>query len=328
LPEYRHLLVHLRPENDFILDPPQAQLICLHHKGKWSYGQSIRKLKRIIKAEKVQLVHSHLLLSTVLARQACGHRTPLISSYHSLLHEPSSPQYRPWLLGLDRLTYRKRFYTLFVSRTVQQSLAPRLGISQNQEVLPNYIADAFFEQQAQPDWSHRPLRIAVVGSFRPEKNHKLLLELLKNWREAPLHIDCWGKGPLRNALETEKEAYGLSKLHFPGDHPHLSQKLAAYDLLLAPSQHEGFGLAPAEAMAMGLPVLAADIPAFREVCGQAALFFDPKSWESLAEQLKGILGSQASPLPLIQGGKQQAKQFRRAPYLRRLREVYEDLMRG
>ena len=43
-----------------------------------------------------------------------------------------------------------------------------------------------------------------------------------------------------------------------------------------PSLHEGFGLTALEAMHAGTPVLAADIPALREVCGDAARFVDPR----------------------------------------------------
>ena len=42
-----------------------------------------------------------------------------------------------------------------------------------------------------------------------------------------------------------------------------------------PSLYEGFGLPPLEAMACGCPVLVSDIPVEREVCGDAALYFNP-----------------------------------------------------
>ncbi len=42
-----------------------------------------------------------------------------------------------------------------------------------------------------------------------------------------------------------------------------------------PSVYEGFGLPPLEAMACGCPVLASDIPVIREVCNDAAQYFNP-----------------------------------------------------
>lgn len=55
-----------------------------------------------------------------------------------------------------------------------------------------------------------------------------------------------------------------------------------------PSFYEGFGIPPLEAMACGCPVIASTASSVREVCGDAALYFDPKNPAELAQKLKDL----------------------------------------
>ena len=70
------------------------------------------------------------------------------------------------------------------------------------------------------------------------------------------------------------------------------QELAiAYQHALAflfPSLDEGFGIPLIEAMASRCPIIASDVPVFREVAGEAALFFDPHSVPGLVRAMKGV----------------------------------------
>ncbi|HXV31299.1 MAG TPA: glycosyltransferase family 4 protein, partial [Sinorhizobium sp.] len=72
------------------------------------------------------------------------------------------------------------------------------------------------------------------------------------------------------AFETElKERVakaGLAdRLHFVGEHTNIPDWYRALDLFIAPQRWEGFGLTPLEAMATGVPVVAADVGAFSEL---------------------------------------------------------------
>lgn len=63
--------------------------------------------------------------------------------------------------------------------------------------------------------------------------------------------------------------------------------------VVSPSFAEGFGFAVAQALPHGVPIVASDIPAHREVGGDAALYADPYDPEALAEQSLRVCGPDA-----------------------------------
>jgi glycosyltransferase involved in cell wall biosynthesis len=66
------------------------------------------------------------------------------------------------------------------------------------------------------------------------------------------------------------------------------------EMLLVPSYYEGFGFPILEAFVAGLPVLASDIPVFREVGTQAAAFADPHDASAWAAEIARIAGDPAT----------------------------------
>jgi glycosyltransferase involved in cell wall biosynthesis len=130
-----------------------------------------------------------------------------------------------------------------------------------------------------------------VGSLMPHKN---VDTLVRAFAQGGLDLDLVLAGPatpaeLRRLHDLIDELGCGDHVRHVGwiDDDELGRRYAGATAVVIPSVHEGFGLPVIEAMQLGVPVVASDIPAFREVAGNHALLvrhpLDPSSWrEALA----------------------------------------------
>lgn len=94
--------------------------------------------------------------------------------------------------------------------------------------------------------------------------------------------------------------------------------------LLFPSIYEGFGLPVVEAMALGTPVLTANVSSLPEVAGDAALLVDPYSIDALSRGIAALDAASALRSELSQRGREQAKKFSTTKYDERLKQLYQN----
>ncbi len=79
--------------------------------------------------------------------------------------------------------------------------------------------------------------------------------------------------------------------------------------LIYPSLYEGFGIPPLEAMCSGAAVICSNSSSLPEACGEAALYFDPKSEEELLKSMKIMIEDKKLRQELIAKGHKQSKKF-------------------
>ena len=104
----------------------------------------------------------------------------------------------------------------------------------------------------------------------------------------------------------------------------------AADALAFPSLKEGWGLAVLEAMSAGLPVVATDIPVFREYLtdGRDALLVPPADVDRLAEAMARLMADEALRRRLVKGGRQVAARYTWEATARRHLEIYDEVTRA
>lgn len=116
-----------------------------------------------------------------------------------------------------------------------------------------------------PNENKRKVKIVFAGRLHPQKGPDLLVEslylLLKNRPDLMWSIDMLGHGALQSTLESRAQDCGLENhITFQGGVSNVNDFLAAADIFVLPSRAEGMSNALLEAMAMGLPCIATNVP--------------------------------------------------------------------
>ena len=99
----------------------------------------------------------------------------------------------------------------------------------------------------------------------------------------------------------------------------------ACDVMLIPSTEEGFGTTIPEALTVGLPVVASDIPVFKEAFGKTILMEDPFDVKSLARAVQDAFEGKES---LAAAGKEKAKDYSYDAYKKRINDYYASLLKS
>ncbi|MCE0505475.1 glycosyltransferase family 4 protein [Roseivivax sp. GX 12232] len=165
------------------------------------------------------------------------------------------------------------------SRATAEDIARLTGRRENVVTAPLGVAVPRPGQAPEGPWTARPYFVAL-GTIEPRKNHGFLLDLWARLTEelgpkAP-HLLILGARGWRNAEVFARLDARPAHVHELGALPDaaVAALLAESRGLLFPSLAEGYGLPPAEAAALGVPVLCNSLPVLREVLGDKAVYAD------------------------------------------------------
>jgi glycosyltransferase involved in cell wall biosynthesis len=142
-----------------------------------------------------------------------------------------------------------------------------------------------------------PLRLLAVASVTPRKGHLLLVDALARLTELDWHLRCIGSltrdQATAAALRRAVAEHGIAeRVTLAGEHPpeRLAAEYQAADCFVLPSFHEGYGMAFAEALAHGLPIVAARAGAVPDtVPDSAGLLVPPGDAAALAAALRRFI---------------------------------------
>jgi len=141
------------------------------------------------------------------------------------------------------------------------------------------------------------LALLCVASLTPRKGHAVLFRALARLKDQPWRLRCAGSADLDPAtaagLSILADELGLAaRIEFPGqlDETALALEYQRADVFVLPSYHEGYGMALAEALAHGLPIISTTAGAIpNTVSVDAGLLVLPGDAAALAEALTRVM---------------------------------------
>jgi len=307
LPQYRHIVCYLTPPHDLAASLQADKLYFLDLRKNFDFIRCVLKLRKIITREKAVLVHSHLLKSTWISRLACWQKAPLVFTIHNILSEDSFKINR-LSYYVEKRTYKKRQSIISVSKGALNDYENWIGVKGRSYILYNIVAECFFKAgENYLPVSGTATRLVAVGNLRRQKNYGALLKAFAFLKNENISLDIYGQGDLFNDLQSYIDEQQLP-VSLKGKTENISEVLPNYHAFIMPSSFEGYGIAPVEAMAVGLPLLLSDLDVLREITDNKALFFNQENPKTIAEAIRKFI---KMPLPekmeLSEHGKRRAK---------------------
>lgn len=172
-----------------------------------------------------------------------------------------------------------------------------------------------------------------VGNVKPNKNISTLIKAFSSIRGRIPH-DLVIVGRKEGFITGDPDALSLAsiipnRVHFTGDVPDddLRRFYRHAAALIMPSLYEGFGLPPLEAMAHGCPTAVAQCSSLPEICGDASIYFDPRSVDGMAGSIEEIVSNEDLREELIRKGRERVKSFTWERCIERTKELIVRLAR-
>ena len=258
-----------------------------------SFSSSVRQLRQILKRRSSDLVVGTTWKTYMVAKLASlGTRTKVVAWLQSI---PCVIEGIPRTI-LFRL-FSRRDPIIFVSKAVQKRHGFRWHRGKEHivyyglESLPALYCRSTLAEMGLPADA---FVLGYIAEFKDWKNHTTLLEAFKRLlNERPnLHLVLIGVGETLNSVKDMARRENLVRnVHFLERRVDARQLLGTFDIYVHPSDGEAFGLALGEAMAAGLPVIAANAGAFPEIIENEknGLLFPPRDADELCRSLNRLI---------------------------------------
>lgn len=307
------VLTHSGPYES-ILSAANVPMHFIGKRGKFdpfAFGRLKRKLREL----KPDVVHTWLFAANCYGRAAafsCG--VPVVIGGERCV----DPWKAWWQISLDRYLAKKTDTIATNTSAVSQFYSKHRIDEEKFTVIPNAIDTAAVTPLTKRELCERlqiPFRSKIVGAVGRLWEQKGYPDLI--WSGELLHVayqDVWfvivGEGPDLAKLQTYRDKSGAKDaVRFAGHRKDATELMSAFDVLWNGSLYEGQSNTILEAMSLGVPVIASDIPGNRDLVAQeeTGYLYELGDVETVAKITNALLLDEQKRLQISAAAKQKAR---------------------
>lgn len=207
----------------------------------------------------LDLLHVHYAIphsvSALLARDMMSRRLPFVTTLHGT--DVTLVGVEPSYFPITKYAIEKSDGVTVISDFLLRETRDVFGVTRSIARIHNFVNCDLYRPGPSREGS-RP-RLLHISNFRPVKRVEDCVRVLAHVREK-LDCELWmaGDGPQRSSAERLARELGVeTHVRFLGKQDRIERLIPQADVLLMPSEREAFGLAALEAMACGVPAVAA-----------------------------------------------------------------------
>jgi glycosyltransferase involved in cell wall biosynthesis len=258
----------------------------------WRDPLGLVELVTLLRRERPYIVHVNSAKAAALGRTAAWlTRVPIrIYTVHGWSYTAHTGAGSALYLWAERLLRPLTTVTICVAESERRAgLEARTCDEATTTVIHNGVD---LSGATVPQTRGGPCRLVTVGRLQAPKDALTLVRALAELPRGAYEAVIVGDGPDRPALESEVRRLGLeSTVGLAGERNDVAQLLAASDVFVLSSRSEGLPLSILEAMAAGLPVVAANVGGVSELVlqGETGFLVPPGDPRSLAGALEHLL---------------------------------------
>ncbi|RJQ34462.1 glycosyltransferase [Candidatus Parcubacteria bacterium] len=294
-----------REESDQSLGSPSLDIHSVFFSSLFDVSAWVT-LIRVLSDRRFDVALTHLWFANTIGRIAAYVAgVPRIYAFEHNVYD----RVKTWKQFLiDRILQSLSSGIIAVSPAVRNSLIAHGVTEERIVVVPNGIDVSRFRKEEE----HAPnpfFTFLFVGRLVEQKGVDVLLEAFGKLDHAELHIV--GDGTLKNDLEKKARMLPGSRIEFLGTRRDVPALLSRADCFVFPSRWEGYGLAIAEAAATGLPIIASDVPAVRDLVEheKEAILVPPGDAAALSIAMQRVMGDHALRQRLARAARERATHF-------------------